>query len=339
MNSLTEKIICLLIATMLGAAGLSVVIKERVAEAAGSQNCGCHPHKAEKTFIHVPVKSGECESCHKPSGQKHPKFKKEAFLLTDKGKAGLCGECHERKDTKKHVHPPVASGDCADCHDPHQSDNNYQLKGAGSALCYTCHEKIKFERAFPHQPVAEGKCLSCHDPHQSGHKFMLKADGANLCMTCHDKAAFSGKSVHAPVASGDCAACHAPHGTKYSHLLKSAVPDEMYQSFDKANFALCFGCHANTLADSQRTDSETNFRNGIDNLHFLHVNKVEKGRSCKVCHDPHAASQLRLISSKIPGFGRWRIPIRYTKTEVGGTCVVGCHKPKSYDRINPVQNP
>lgn len=340
MNVSFNKIICLCVAILLGVAGILFVAKDRPAEAAGAQNCGCHPNKADKPFVHLPVKDGECPSCHKPSGQTHPKFKKEAFLLTDNGKAGLCSECHERKDTKKHVHPPVAAGDCLDCHDPHQSGNRFQLKGAGADLCYQCHDKSKLDhQAFPHRPVAEGKCLSCHDPHQSDHKYMLKAEGAFLCMTCHDQALFTGKSVHAPVAAGGCTLCHAPHGTQYSHLLKSAVPDQMYQSFDKSSYALCFGCHSDTLADSQRTDSETNFRNGMFNLHYQHVNKAAKGRSCKVCHDPHAAGQPRLISNKSPGFGRWRIPIRYTKSDVGGTCVVGCHKKKSYDRINPVVNP
>ncbi len=339
MDSSSKNMACFCAAILMGIAAVSIVANVRTAEAVGVVNCGCHPHKADKAFVHLPVKDGDCASCHKPSGQKHPKFKKEAFLLTDNGKAGLCSECHERKDTRKHVHPPVAAGDCLACHDPHQSGNRYQLKEAGAALCYECHEKSKLDRPFPHQPIAEGKCLSCHDPHQSDHKYLLKNEGAKLCMSCHDGAMFSGKSVHAPVAAGDCSSCHAPHGSQQRHLLKMVVPDEMYQSFDKANFELCFNCHADTLADSRRTDVETNFRNGMFNLHFLHVNKAAKGRSCKVCHDPHAASQLSLISSKIPGFGRWRIPIRYTKTDVGGTCVVGCHKPKSYDRINPVLNP
>jgi predicted CXXCH cytochrome family protein len=335
----SDKITYLLVTILIGIATVSLLAKGQSAEAADVDNCGCHSRQAEKTFIHIPVKKGECLSCHKPSGYKHPKYKKEAFLLTDNGKAGLCSECHKRKNTKKYVHPPVATGGCLDCHDPHQSDNKFQLKKAGTILCYTCHDKDKLDKAFPHLPIAEGKCLSCHDPHQSENKYLLKAAGANLCMTCHDKSGFTGKSVHAPVANGDCEACHAPHGAQSRHLLRSAVPDSMYQSFDKSNFALCFGCHADTLADSQRTDVETNFRNGMFNLHFLHVNKADKGRSCKVCHDPHAASQPHLISSKIPGFGRWRIPIRYTKTDVGGTCVVGCHKPKSYSRIDPVQNP
>lgn len=235
MNSSAKKIFCFSVSILLGFVGLLLVTKEHSAEAAGEENCGCHPHKAEKTIVHLPVKNGECLSCHKPSGQKHPKFKKEAFLLTDKGKAGLCSECHERKDTKKYVHPPVASGDCIDCHDPHQSDNKFQLKGAGALLCFNCHEKTKLDRTYPHKPIAEGKCLDCHDPHQSDQKFMLKAEGATLCISCHDKAEFTGKSVHAPVAAGKCSACHAPHGTKFNHLLKTSVTDEMYQSFDKAN--------------------------------------------------------------------------------------------------------
>ncbi len=333
------KIVCLCAALLTGIAAISLLVKERTAEAAGTASCRCHTHKDDKAFVHQPVKNGECTSCHNPSGKKHPAFKKEAFSLTDNGKAGLCSECHERKNTKKYVHPPVAAGDCLDCHDPHQSNNKFQLKEAGAALCYMCHDKSKLDRPFPHMPVAEGKCLSCHDPHQSEHKYMLKAEGAALCMTCHDKALFAGRSVHAPVVSGECTECHAPHGTQLRHLLKRPVPTGMYQSFDKASFALCFGCHADTLADSQRTDSETKFRNGMFNLHYRHVNKIDKGRSCKVCHDPHAAAQPFLIANKIPGFGRWRIPVRYTKTAYGGTCVVGCHKPKSYDRINPVLNP
>jgi predicted CXXCH cytochrome family protein len=251
MNYSSAKIICLCVSILMGIAAICLVAKGETAEAAGAENCGCHSQKTVKKFVHLPVKNGECQSCHKPTGQKHPKITKEAFLLTDKGKAGLCSECHERKDTKKHVHPPVAAGDCLDCHDPHQSDNKFQLKEDGATLCYMCHEKSKLARSFPHKPVADGNCLGCHDPHQSDQKYMLKAEGANLCMTCHKKADFTGKSVHAPVAAGECSSCHAPHGTQLHHLLKSAVPEEMYQSYDKSNFALCFGCHSDSLADNQ----------------------------------------------------------------------------------------
>ncbi|MDK2793350.1 MAG: hypothetical protein PWQ25_2213, partial [Deferribacteres bacterium] len=33
----------------------------------------------------------------------------------------------------------------------------------------------------------------------------------------------------------------------------------------------------------------------------------------------------------------WELPINFTKTKTGGSCVVGCHKPKEYDRLNPVK--
>jgi len=337
LNKLSDKIICLSLAILLGIAALSLIFKERPAEAADSENCLCHSNIALKTFTHLPVKKGDCLSCHKPSKERHPRVKKGAFLLTDNGKSGLCYECHKRKNTQKHVHPPVAAGDCLACHHHHQSNNKYQLKAPPEEFCYMCHEKSKLQRTFAHKPIAEGKCLGCHDPHQSDQKFMLKAGGANLCMMCHKKAEFTGKSIHEPVAKGDCTACHAPHGTMFHHLLNAAVPAETYQSFNKSNFALCFGCHKNNMADSQMSDTETNFRNGSYNLHYLHVNKLHKGRSCKICHDPHASSQPRLISRKSPGFGSWRIPIRYTKTSVGGTCVVGCHKPKTYNRNDPEQ--
>lgn len=336
MSVSSDKKIGLLAAILLGIAAVLLIVKDDSAIAAASENCGCHPHKAEKRFVHVPVSNYECSQCHKPSGQNHPKYKKEAFILTDKGKAGLCNECHERKNLKKYVHAPVVSGDCLECHDVHQSDNKYQLVEPATALCYKCHKKA--DHPFPHLPVAEGKCVSCHDPHQSDMKFMLKAEPATLCTGCHAKKGFVGKSVHAPVAKGECLACHAPHGGLNRGLLKMKVSDSMYQPFDKSSYELCFSCHANTIADNQRTDSETNFRNGMFNLHFVHVNKVDKGRSCRVCHDPHASNQGRLISNKKAGFGRWRIPISYTQTSVGGTCIAGCHKPKSYNRIDPVDN-
>jgi len=37
-------------------------------------------------------------------------------------------------------------------------------------------------------------------------------------------------------------------------------------------------------------------------------------------------------------FGAWRIPIDYTATETGGTCMTGCHRPYRYDRVEPVVN-
>ena len=162
----------------------------------------------------------------------------------------------------------------------------------------------------------------------------LKKAGAALCETCHNKALFKGKRVHAPVAKGDCTSCHAPHGSEYPDLLKSAFPAEFYLAYDGANYALCFGCHNRDLALDRLTGVQTNFRDGLRNLHTLHVNNPVKGRTCRTCHAPHASRQPMLIKDRVPGFGKWEVPISYKKTATGGTCVAGCHQPRSYDRFH-----
>ncbi|WP_298267832.1 cytochrome c3 family protein [Geobacter sp.] len=297
----------------------------------------CHQSKVREQFVHGPVKADDCIACHQPVGGEHPKDRGVFRLAGEREK--LCYLCHEGKGVKRVVHPPVAEGDCLACHDPHQSPYAKQLKALGSELCFKCHDPAAFRHKHGHAPVASGNCLGCHDPHQSDNRSLLKADGAGLCFRCHDKKLAAGASIHKPVAEGKCVRCHAPHGSDWPKLLRSTFPEPYYLPYARDNFALCFDCHNKNLAQDRRTDTLTGFRNGDFNLHYRHVNKSDRGRSCKTCHDPHAASQPRLIKEQIPGFGDWEIPIRYTKTETGGTCVVGCHKPKSYDRVRPVTNP
>ncbi len=300
---------------------------------AGSEtlNClECHNDIGKEQFVHSPFGAGECASCHQPqTGKRHPDDK-GAVTPVEVG-AKLCYMCHESLSGKKYVHAPVASGDCIACHNPHASSNAKLLKISGAPLCLTCHED-KFRHKFGHGPVEAGNCLVCHDPHQSDNRKLLKLGGAELCFSCHDRKGMTGKSVHAPVAKGDCVACHAPHGSNFRKLLRNNFPEPFYMSYDAENFSLCFGCHNRDIAADQRTDTNTNFRDGDRNLHYLHVNKPDRGRSCKTCHDPHAADQPKLIKKRIPGFGRWEIPINYEKNATGGTCTVGCHKPRSYDR-------
>ena len=127
-------------------------------------------------------------------------------------------------------------------------------------------------------------------------------------------------------------------GSDYPPLLKAAYPQEFYASYSAATYALCLTCHDRGAFEYARTSEATSFRNGSRNLHRVHVNKPDKGRVCKVCHGVHGADQPRLIMSKVPGFGQWDIPIKLTVTKSGGTCFVGCHKPKSYNRYKAVEN-
>lgn len=305
------------------------------ATGAESANCRqCHSDKEKAGVKHQPFAAGECASCHAPVKDKRHPEQRESIALAAKG-SKLCIQCHDALDTARNVHGPVASGDCTHCHDPHRAPNQKLLKDVGITLCLNCHEN-KFTQKHLHGPVADGNCLICHDPHQSDNPYLLKMGLPSLCFSCHDAGVMSNKSVHGPVKKGNCLACHDPHGSPYRKHLRKDFPEAFYLPYSPANFALCFDCHNSEMILDRRTDSLTNFRDGDRNLHFLHVNKIDKGRSCKACHDPHAAEQPKLIKRKIPGFGKWEIPITYDQTATGGTCIVGCHKPKSYDRMKAV---
>ena len=69
------------------------------------------------------------------------------------------------------------------------------------------------------------------------------------------------------------------------------------------------------------------------------MNRKKKGRSCRTCHDTHASNQPKHIRAKVPFKKRFTINIEFTKTATGGGCVVGCHKPKKYDRVHPESYP
>jgi len=75
------------------------------------------------------------------------------------------------------------------------------------------------------------------------------------------------------------------------------------------------------------TDEATGFRNGERNLHWVHVNKKTKGRTCRTCHEVHASKRPRLVAESVP-FGKrgWRLPLNFEKTETGGSCQPGCHR-------------
>jgi predicted CXXCH cytochrome family protein len=143
---------------------------------------------------------------------------------------------------------------------------------------------------------------------------------------------------HGPIADGDCTSCHGEiHGGEHFRLLTEDYPTKPYVPYDEARYALCFGCHDSEAFAEERTDDATEFRNGDQNLHFIHVNRTVKGRTCRLCHEVHASKKPKQISEAVP-FGEWEIPINFEKTSTGGTCLPGCHRRYRYDRQSPVVN-
>lgn len=301
--------------------------------------CGnCHSDHVEFKVVHGPVSAGECTACHTP----HESAEK-ALLLT-KGDQ-LCFGCHtdiQEGLKKKVVHAAVEAG-CTSCHNPHGSAQRKLLAEAGAALCFGCHGEMgeKVQKAtVAHAPVASEKgCGSCHSPHATDQAKLLLQPEKDLCLGCHKTILTKAMTVlHGPIAKGQCAPCHEPHGSPNPNLLVRGFPREPYVAYTDKEFDLCFGCHNRDLLRFPDTSFATGFRDGDRNLHFLHVNNKQKGRSCRLCHAIHGADNAALVAEKVP-FSQWSLPLKFVKSENGGSCAPGCHKPFSYDRKKGTKAP
>jgi predicted CXXCH cytochrome family protein len=323
--------------------------------AAGEDLCFlCHDKKkiTGGKYVHDPVAAGGCSTCHDPHESNFPK------MLPASGN-DVCFQCHTDKQEEfknaKFVHPPVADA-CVNCHSPHSTNYPNNLLAQGNRdLCFTCHDDKKTEveeATVKHGGLdTDKKCLACHDPHFSKYAKMLKKQPEALCLSCHDRTYGQGKDQianikevldkneykHGPILEKDCSACHNPHGSKFFRILRSYFPPVFYSSYDPKNYSLCFMCHEKTIASQKFTTTLTNFRNGDLNLHYVHVNKPVKGRTCRACHNPHATNNPKHIRDSVP-FGKWNLPINYTKTKTGGQCQPGCHQLFRYDRNKAAVN-
>ncbi len=305
-------------------------------------------------YVHGPVAVGGCSVCHNPHESDYPK------LLSAEGNE-VCFLCHTDKaeafQEKKHMHSAVEEG-CVSCHSPHSGPFEYNLPADGKKdLCLKCHDDIKSivsEAKSPHGALdSKKKCLSCHDPHATDYPNNLVLQPADLCLSCHDrdykdskgkvrvanlkKILAENKDHHGPIRQKDCSACHSPHGSNYFRMLREYFPELFYSPYKASNYKLCFMCHEQTIAEEKFTTTLTGFRNGEQNLHYVHVNKEVKGRTCRACHDAHATNNPKHIRDGVP-FGAWDLPINIEKTATGGQCTPGCHQLFKYDRNKAVKN-
>ncbi len=298
----------------------------------------CHSDKGDAKVPHGPVAAGDCTACHSP----HESDIKPLLLKKDEE---LCLGCHtDFQETlkKKDVHPAL-SGGCPTCHNPHGSANPKLLVEAGPKLCFPCHDTIqeKVEKgAVVHGAIkTEKACASCHSPHASDNAKLLLASEKDTCLGCHATILPKYATVlHGPIAEGRCTPCHDPHGGPNTKLLVREFPADAYAPYTDTEYALCFGCHKRDLVQYEETSFATGFRDGERNLHYLHVNNKQKGRSCRLCHAIHGGTLPKLIADSVP-FGKWSLPLKFVKTETGGGCSPGCHKPQVYDRKTPGKKP
>jgi predicted CXXCH cytochrome family protein len=238
--------------------------------------------------------------------------------------------CHDGM-TEQGVHP--GDMECKSCH---AAPAGASHPGGGpmrsDGMCTGCHAAVA-GFAHPHAPVAAGNCVACHNPHRETVSFLPK-DEVALCLSCHaDLVGPEMTERHAPIRQGGCRPCHQAHGSSQSRLLVEPFPAEIFVRYDSEAYALCFSCHDRNLLGFPDTSFATGFRDGERNLHYLHVNKQKRGRSCKLCHAVHATTQPKMMAETV-GFGNWALPLNFKKSETGGSCSPGCHGQAAYDR-NP----
>jgi len=321
-----------------------------VKDSSGELCLECHEDAvADLPHTHGPVAAGACSSCHAAHAGD------EAALLIAPAR-GLCLGCHkdvgESLEVEKVKHAPAADG-CTDCHQAHGGNDRMMLVAEGAELCFACHDDIQEaveDASVGHSVVTQGRgCVSCHHPHAAPRAGLLAKSCVEVCMGCHNQPVGGGDDRvaaiahvldaeavrHGPINDGNCVACHTPHGGEQASLLLLAYPKRFYATFDEGRYALCFDCHDVEAFEEETTDEATAFRNGDRNLHFVHVNREVKGRTCRACHDVHASTRQHLIADRVP-FGQWEIPVGFEPTATGGSCAGGCHQLYRYDRESPV---
>lgn len=294
----------------------------------------CHQNNISGNYVHGPAGVGSCTICHNPHESQNPK------LTVNAGEA-LCFTCHsDMQEALKagHIHPAVMMG-CTSCHNPHSGPFKKMLSADGKDLCFQCHpgvsDTLKTAKSI-HSPIKGGRsCISCHSPHAGKTEILTEKSGKDFCTQCHTEViGKSDKYIHGPIKDGSCTACHLPHGTQNKPLLKKRYPEDFYTSYSESEYELCFGCHNKEFLMFPDTSFATGFRDGNRNLHFIHVNREKKSRTCRFCHNVHSAKNPRLMRDYI-NFGQWRLPLNFEKTETGGSCTPGCHKQFIYDRKTP----
>lgn len=261
----------------------------------------CHEDKSKGKFVHSAIQTG-CLSCHEVRVNRD--VTRVTLITTTPYK--LCLTCHTDKDAtqiKGTVHSPAVR-DCLACHDPHTSDNKFQLLKATSGdskdnLCLTCHKQGVDvpEKGSRHAALDMG-CDTCHLTHKTGaevtteNRFHLTKSVPALCTDCHDTKDANLQKAHQnqPFEKANCLTCHDPH--------QSAVP-KLMAKFLHPPFAekSCDTCHA-AAKDGKVVLTAGDAKSICITCHSDKAEQIEKAKvqhpgaagDCTDCHNPHAGA-------------------------------------------------
>ena len=260
----------------------------------------CHAEKAKGKSVHTAISMG-CTTCHEIRINKDVTRVK----LTTTTPQALCFTCHADKNAaelKGLVHKPAVR-DCLKCHDPHSSDNKFQLlkPTSGSAkenLCLGCHTTGLNvpEKGSRHAALDMG-CETCHLTHKTGEDPStenlnhLTKPAPALCVDCHDPKDADLQKAHQnqPFGTADCLQCHDPH--------QSAAP-KLMAKFMHPPFAdkQCEVCHA-PAKDGKVVLTQPDPKSLCVMCHDAQAKQIASAKvqhpgaagDCTDCHSPHAS--------------------------------------------------
>jgi len=173
---------------------------------------GCHAG-AHPNFERSPhAKSNvSCLGCHSVHDSEAPEKLLKAEQPT------LCFQCHsdQKAAFSMPFHHPVNEGavSCSDCHDPHGTFGNVNLKSTAdqNAICTKCHAETRGPFVYEHAAVKAEGCVGCHTPHGSQNARLLNMPAINtLCNQCHSPVGAG--TIHGMGAGSSnqqpCTGCH-----------------------------------------------------------------------------------------------------------------------------------
>ena len=266
----------------------------------------CHEDKAKGKNVHSAIATG-CTSCHEVRVAKDV----TRIKLTTATPGALCITCHSNMNAaelKGTVHPPAVR-DCTKCHDPHQSDNKYQLLkpmsgDKGQNLCLDCHTQgLNVPKDGSHHAALDMGCDACHNVHKVGERgnpefdyHLTKAPPA-LCVDCHDVKSADLVNAHQgqPFGSANCVQCHNPHQSKQAKLMQTFT----HPPFEAKS---CDTCHA-PAKDGKVVLTQSDTKALCITCHSEQGEKIDKAKvphpgaqgDCTTCHNPHAGSSPGFI--------------------------------------------
>jgi len=262
----------------------------------------CHEDKTKGKSVHSAMAMG-CTSCHEIRTDKDVTRVK---LITTTSHA-LCLTCHADKnaaDIKGTVHPPAVR-DCVKCHDPHTSENKYQLLKSESGdqkenLCLSCHNiGVNVPEKGSRHAALDMGCDTCHVTHKTGEGGKIEFDDhltkatPALCIDCHDVKSADLQKAHnnQPFEQANCVGCHDPH--------ESAAP-KLMAKFTHPPFAekQCDTCHA-PAQDGKVVLTQPDVKALCVTCHDDKAKLIDTAKvphpgaagDCTDCHSPHASRQ------------------------------------------------